>query len=63
MDELSPAIPGFLLGIRDAIRIYDDQPDLQALLDFFAETTIPEARNYTPEQLKDMRFVQRLPKP
>jgi ABC-type nitrate/sulfonate/bicarbonate transport system substrate-binding protein len=104
LDELSPAIPGFLLGIRDAIHIYNDQPDvakrvlqkytketdqsildrtyefyktkvkydpslfvpnesLQALLDFFAGTTIPEARNYTPDQLKDMRFVQRLPKP
>ncbi|HLG70542.1 MAG TPA: ABC transporter substrate-binding protein [Chloroflexota bacterium] len=35
---------------------------LQALLDFNAETVLPQARNANPEQFVDMRILEKLPK-
>ncbi len=101
--ELTPVLPGFLAGIRDAITTYNTQPDvakrviskyakedkqdildktydfytrtvkfdpsldvqdkaLQTMLDYLGETIIPEAKNAKPEQFKDLRFLNQLPK-
>jgi hypothetical protein len=36
-------------------------PGIKAIVDFMATTTLPAARQFTPEQFVDLRFLGQLP--